>query len=329
MNKIGTNNIIGYALGSSPVEKICQGATVIWDESESGVTPDSGYTPPADYTQIEYTQTNFRWFNTEIVPAPGIKVVLDFELTAFYGTYENNMIFGSWPYGYDNYKTLAFAANSGREQFSYYCAGGYEDYAGHYTVGNRYTVELSEYECVISEDGGIPQQYVIGGTNEESNKPILLGCVWPNPNDEPEPTNIKIYEGWIYSGNTLIAHYLPYTDENDEDVLYDNINDATLYYTDEIPADEVDLMINGVQAEALELVNIGNEKYYTSQYAQPQEGDEISFFVNGEQVEFMDMGGTWEMVRSITLGEGDHFAEFKFRMDGDWIFEYRWETGGE
>lgn len=181
------------------------------------------------YSKVTYVRTNYTWFNTNITVNNNIKLELEFEIASIVtaDTGGNNCIMGNWENGYSSSQSLIFNAHRAG-YFRCYAGGYYNNNVSTYTIGDRYRNTLDRSSFKIDNLTTTTSTTVnIGRTISSSNYPIYIGN---GASGNSEPSDIKIVEAIIYSGDTIVAHYYPYKDtETGYGVLYDEISDTYLY----------------------------------------------------------------------------------------------------
>lgn len=178
------------------------------------------------YSRVTYIRNNYTWFDTTVTPTPNSKIEIEFEIVTQRSN-QNNGVMGEWADGYNQQTTFGFNANNGRRNFSYYVGTKYKDYAGSFTIGDRYRNSLNKSQFIINDlTTSTSSTTNISGANLVANNyPIYIGTLYHTGADLQQSSDIKIYESWIYDGETLVGHFLPYKDnETGYGVLYDTVS---------------------------------------------------------------------------------------------------------
>lgn len=213
---------------------------------------EPGGTDNHEYSKTQYIELKGTYFRSGVVHGDNPKVYADFELISLRsGSFVddgNNYLFGAFTPSYWSEGSVGFNIHTGRENFTYYIGGVYDDYAGEYKLNNRYRLTLDNSTCIIQDivtsnqfsydfsanTTSITEDFTIGGLNN-----ILDTASYGTGHDFVIP-DFKLYEFIIYEDDVEVAHYIPCKDNSTEyGVLYDTVSQKYLY------ADNPSLVIAG------------------------------------------------------------------------------------
>lgn len=176
------------------------------------------------YKRVEYIQTNQTYLLTNLKTGSLTKYVIDVELVSVTG---DNGVMGN---AAGTWKSAAFnlMVNDGRREWGVYIAGTPYDHCNYYNIGNRCTVELTKngitvYDTVLS--AYTSNVTFSGNAPTTSTNNIRIGSGIENN----RMGVYKFYEVTVFSGDTIVGHYLPYKDETTGyGVLYDSVSNTYL-----------------------------------------------------------------------------------------------------
>ncbi len=248
MLKLGTQDIKALYLGERKVKRACLGERVVFAEAKPSRLP-------AGYTEVEYIQgaggTNGPYINTGLTAKSTTKLTMDVETTsvstntgttgvsstttAFFGSYRGYKSTSSYNYRY---------------MFYIYCTSkGIYGYAGRYSlnttvtpspIGQLITSTVTPRRMVLTADMATRELSVDSTTVVSSNttssavgtsKIYLLKASVTNSTSALSSAyfraslEAKLYSCQIYTGDSLVADYVPCIDPNGDVGLYDLVND--------------------------------------------------------------------------------------------------------
>ena len=178
------------------------------------------------YKQVQYITTDKTAIITDLYSGQNVKIEAECKLDELFSN-DNNNIFGVMADGYSSNQTIAINVHTGRNNWSWYCGGGYDDYAGAYSLNHRLKISLDGSYFIVEDydaETGITKQ-VNRTISNPSSKPIGIGGIYVSSSEIQTGFTITWYEATVYSGETVIGHYVPYVDDTTGyGVLYDTVS---------------------------------------------------------------------------------------------------------
>lgn len=195
-------------VGSTEVEKVYQGNTLIYEKQSTPYTPLS---------YIESTGT--QWINTFVSPTINTEIEIDFAYTSN-TTNGNTRVFGmrrTW----DNGFYLGTAGNRMGDKYWYVFGNKYEyNGANLNTDTDRHILKLNTNELVVD---GVKISTVNNTASLPTYAPICLFGAFDGNATTPITGICRIYECKLYESGTLVKDFIPVLDEHNVPCMYDKV----------------------------------------------------------------------------------------------------------